>query len=484
MPYPFSEKLNRLIQSRKITVYALAAQSGINRTLIQKMIKGERIPAKRGVVEALAATLMLTPRERSELLESYAAAKVGPDVYERRKAVLDFYNNLPPAPARNTAFSEAVPPPRMEKSGETIYGRAEVLNRLTAVLEAEAMREHGRIRMLAQPEFTDLFHFLTVLCMRRKNLTLDHIVCMENSQGERNALYNLQCLRAMVPLLVSGCTYRPRGYYDSIGGHYGSTSVLPYLILTDRSVMRISYDAGCAVISDQPEYLRLYHTIFDSISEQAVPLSTTFQSLSQEIDFINRQSPAAGDMDCDFSAEPCLLLFLPGDMMRRYLDPGLAADPQQMGTVLKYFGTPFFQNRLRSLGSVYFSAEGMEHFLATGRLSEVPPELYRPLNTKDRFRLLRILYGAALNGTYRPMLANAQKLRIPPCFSTYTFRGKNIIFMYGSPGREQTVFSFSEESIVTTIQDFMDCLPESGLVRTREETLDYLRKLLGSAPAE
>jgi transcriptional regulator with XRE-family HTH domain len=90
----FSEQLRKFINQRGIKIYALAQTSGIDRTLIQKMLKGERLPAEQTVVQELAQSLMLTPEETEALLLSYYVSKMGEGTYARRKYVKDFFNHF------------------------------------------------------------------------------------------------------------------------------------------------------------------------------------------------------------------------------------------------------------------------------------------------------------------------------------------------------------------------------------------------------
>ncbi len=480
----FSEELEYFIKSRKITVYSLAERSGVDRTLIHKMMKGERVPAKESVVRALASELMLTPGESAGLLESYRAAKMGEDVYARRRAVLDFYNGFPTPPA-GPARRESTAPVRVPVENGTVSGKLEVGGLIGAVLEAEAAKEKGRVRILAQPECPMLFDLLPLAGLRRQNLTVDHVICLENSGSEvgRSALYNLNCLGAVMPVLASGCRYRPRYYYGS-ADRFGAAGLMPNLILTGDYLVRISHDASCAAVSSFAPYLELYGRAFDSLSEKSMPMATVFRSPQEEIAYINRLYSEFTAMEDDFTSDPCLLPFAGEEMTRRYVNPALVKDGRAARMILEYMNSVRLQNRLRSLGNVFFSEEGIDRFLSTGRITEVSTGFYSPLEPPDRYRLLRRMFEASLAGKYHPVLVDARRLRIPASLSTYTFRNGAVCFVYTAPGYEYTSFAVSEASTVAAVRDFMGWLPESGLVRSRDETLRYLKEKLAGAPAE
>lgn len=471
----FSEQLHQLVKDRKIAIYALSEQSGVERTLIHKMLKGERVPAKQSVVEALSSALMLTPEENGALFESWLAAKMGEGVYARRRFVLDFYNRFDPAPEKDLVRETGQRPVRVLSENEVAYGNLEVRNLMEAVLETEAAEEDGHIRIVAQPECPYLFDFLSVLGMRRKNLTVDHVLCMENSLNERNSLYNLNCLRAVTPILASGCRYRPLFHYDSIAGHFGSTSIMPYLLLTGKHVMRIAHDASFADVSGLPQQLELYGRIFRSLTEQSESFATVFHSPVEEITYFDRLYDDLTFLEHDFIADPCFLVFTDEEIVRRYAVPALLADEAAMRPILDYFKFSPFKGRMGSMGNIYFSESGVDRFLETGRVTEVPAQYYSQLEVPDRYRLLRSMYETSLSGDYHPVLVNEQKLKIPANLCTYSMKTGVVCFTYTAPHRDYTAFLITEKSIVTAIQDFLDYLPESGLVHSPEETLRYLK---------
>ncbi len=474
----FSEELESFIRGRKITVYSLAERSGVDRTLIHKMMKGERVPAKESVVRALASELMLTPEESAELLESYRAAKMGRDVYARRKAVLDFYNGFP-TPPESSLREESRAPARVPVEDGTVSGKLEVGNLIGAVLESEAAREKGRVCILAQPECPILFDLLPLVGMRRQNLTVDHVICLENSGSEagHNALYNLGCLGAVMPVLASGCRYRPRYYYGS-ADRFGEAGMMPNLILTGNYLVRISHDASCAAISSFSPYLELYGRAFDSLSEKSMPLATVFCTPQEEISYISRLYSEFTAVEDDFTSDPCLLPFAGEEMTRRYTAPALMKDGRDARMILEYMDSVHLKNRIRNLGNVFFSEEGIDRFLSTGRITEVPTGFYSPLELPDRYRLLRGMFEASLAGKYHPVLVDARRLRIPESLSTYTFRNGAVCFIYTAPGYEYTAFTVSEASTVAAVRDFMGWLPKSSLVCSSAETLRYLKEKL------
>ena len=73
----FSEKLQECITKSNMKIASLSKISGVERSFIQKMLTGERIPSDPAVLQRLADALMLSPSQRRMLLDSYFISKMG-----------------------------------------------------------------------------------------------------------------------------------------------------------------------------------------------------------------------------------------------------------------------------------------------------------------------------------------------------------------------------------------------------------------------
>ena len=67
----FGELLQKFIDDRKINITTLAKESGIDRTLIQRYISGERTPVSRDKLEMIIRPLMLNVIQYNEVVEAY-----------------------------------------------------------------------------------------------------------------------------------------------------------------------------------------------------------------------------------------------------------------------------------------------------------------------------------------------------------------------------------------------------------------------------
>ena len=83
----FSQKLCGYVENASMKVATLSRLSGVERSYIQKMLSGERLPKEYSILLRLAEALMLTPAESSSLRDAYEISKMGESVYSRHRAV-------------------------------------------------------------------------------------------------------------------------------------------------------------------------------------------------------------------------------------------------------------------------------------------------------------------------------------------------------------------------------------------------------------
>lgn len=82
----FSELCKKYIKRGGTNIYQLAKRSGLERTSIQRMVNGSRLPGKE-FVQSVCANLKLNRAEEEELLELYEIEKIGRSVFLNRKAI-------------------------------------------------------------------------------------------------------------------------------------------------------------------------------------------------------------------------------------------------------------------------------------------------------------------------------------------------------------------------------------------------------------
>ena len=82
----FSNKCREYLKDTGENVYQLSASSGLDRTSLQRMITGKRLPGI-DFVRQFCDSLRINPSQRRELMELYKIEKIGKEVYYNRKYI-------------------------------------------------------------------------------------------------------------------------------------------------------------------------------------------------------------------------------------------------------------------------------------------------------------------------------------------------------------------------------------------------------------
>ena len=90
----FHKLLTRFINEKNTTIYTLAKNTGIERSYIQKMKSGARIPGEKSTILKLAKGLMLTANESAQLVQAYSIAKMGEGKYYQRMFVQNIISSF------------------------------------------------------------------------------------------------------------------------------------------------------------------------------------------------------------------------------------------------------------------------------------------------------------------------------------------------------------------------------------------------------
>ena len=83
----FSDLLSEYITMKDVGVYPLSQFCGLDRSSMYKIINGKRKPAGEDVVRKMAQFMQLTPQEKIDFMNAFYIARMGAEVYYRRKSV-------------------------------------------------------------------------------------------------------------------------------------------------------------------------------------------------------------------------------------------------------------------------------------------------------------------------------------------------------------------------------------------------------------
>ena len=184
----FHKLLTRFINEKNTTIYTLAKNTGIERSYIQKMKSGARIPGEKSTILKLAKGLMLTANESAQLVQAYSIAKMGEGKYYQRMFVQNIISSFAEVQTKNTLILECNTQNNLVMSNdyEHISGVSAVHKVLRAVMEIEASKEDGCIRIIAQPSFSYIYDCISTL---NSSTNVENIITLYKQDNDLSLIH-------------------------------------------------------------------------------------------------------------------------------------------------------------------------------------------------------------------------------------------------------------------------------------------------------
>lgn len=483
----FSDRLRQLLNESGTNIYQLSKNAKLDRTTIQRALKGERLPGT-AFIEKICDFLRVSPAERSELFELYTICKIGEKVYASRKYIKDMIERMATihskcdnAPIGKRTISVG---DHIENGIKAFSGQFSVNNLLRDVLEDEVFNETSPQIYLTIPfENTFLFDLLYQLCLNNKNLIIKHIIQLsKNPLASQDPNYNLSALSNILPFaLCQWSDYQPYYYYGNIESSKDINIVMPYYILTSKRIIGLSHDFNTAVLFDNRELYNIYYNNFDKCLCQSMPLLKQLGTCQEMLTTYLTAYTNAGTFTHNIEPQPCLARYYTEQLIENKLRKEL-----ENRELLKSLLCQLYDNfrHFERIPMSFFSIDGIEYMARTGMMADLPPQYALPFTVNERRELLEKLRKDIADDTYFVRAINTSKFTISP-FSTVQLYGSNVLVIVSINSEGMASSSFIEEkSICESFFDFLESLQESDLLFSKEETLRIIDEIVNRLSIE
>ncbi len=172
--------------------------------------------------------------------------------------------------------------------------------------------------------------------------------------------------------------------------------------------------------------------------------------------------------------QPCFGRYYTPEIIGKYFQVQNCPIPHMFDAAVQHFAR--FRMIEKNFCTV-FSEKGLQHFIETGIVTEMPPEYIPPAEVNDRIYLLSQLRKDIADGTITGLIVCPSYLQLPDYLSMN-------IDSNGSPHFDTTSafpggafycnIHISEKSICQAFKDFFTSLPGSQMVYSQADTLRIL----------
>lgn len=479
-----SQKITEYISESGETVQSLAEMGNINRTTLQRVKSGERLPT-RAFFKKLTRVLRLSSAEEAELETLLAIAQVGEGTYANRQKIIELIETVSELTEYQIPFSKELH--QKEAAGnaadfdqvmQIVSGESQVLNLIEHSIDRELFQAAEPTVKLAIPYgFQAVYDYLFQQMMgNNKQLSLQDVLSLRRGSDDTVADPMLGALKHLIALtLLDNVNYQSYCWVQQtekvIPGQEIS-ALFPYFILTTNAVITISGDLTQAVLYQDPAFHRLYSDSFEKMLASTQPFILESNDLFKVF-----------DLDRNFKVEviveplPCFAYYTDRELLEAKLNKEFPYYEPLLEAVDRYYN--YFRQVSRGMLNV-FSLKNLRQFMEDGCLV-YPEEIYHLLTPIERMTALKQIRDDLLYDRRNLFALDDDKLFLNSAMefiyeSTDCLR---LILHYKIEGRViYKTIELREPGIIATFKEFFSSLPDSDYVQPTETTLAALDALI------
>lgn len=464
----FSEKCKQILEENGTNVYRLANNTGLERTTLQRMITGKRLPHME-FVKQFCKELRFCGEEEKQLMELYQMERIGEGTYRNRQMIHSILNHLEEEPLGLQVYTEMEEERPLEQT-TALEERGAVWMQVVQVLR-RAFREREASNIYTNfpadsPEFFQVLKMLQRSCPQT-GARVCHIICFQTNS--RETLTNLKALYHMVPFVLSEYMGYASFYcYSRISAGDVEQMMFPYYIVTRQQVLVISGDMKRAILHTEPQIVQCYQKEAEKLLIHAKSLLHTAQKAEdawEEYSRIVQESAVTGV----FSPQPCFRYFLPRELFLEYVE----RCPARIREAAEKL-TDWWENNREIQPLEYYTEEGLRDFMETGKFQAQAASYLPPLSLGERVGVLERFLS---EGDKKGYLLR-EKVRLPGNVTLELHGRKHVLFIKTDEDGRFFFLDIVESSICEAFEDFAASIVEMEEVCTPKEQRKFVEALL------
>ena len=468
----FLEELNIIIKRKKISKNKLAVKIDVDPSSFYQMLAGKRYLNER-LFDRLLPILNISPDEETYLRELYQIMLVGEENYNKSKSVIKFIENLNMDHDTHLIHSFKM---QMDHMDEIVHGRENV-NRVIFQIILNAYEKNESLKILCQPE-CEVLSFLLNILRDNPRMSVEQIICLDSERSD-SGIKNISALEKLTPGLMGerGFNYSIYYFYDSIFTRYGSTSLMPYLIVSDSMGLIFSTDLEDGLFFEDKEKVELFRKRYSKIKNYTSIFTTNDARLRDIKQTLKKFDFQKNEEETWYVL--CPMIPLPSYSSDFWISL-IKLDDEKREELIQFLQQ---DNKKAALEDekrkkyAFFTKKGVLDFYENGHIIDALSEHFLPVPVKKRKEILReILEGISDNRVDAFLLKDDAMALSRDFYMIVSKEGINCT----RKKRDHTslMLTFFEDSICRTIYEFMENLKKSDLVESRETMIGFLEGLL------
>ena len=472
----FSDLLTTSIKSSGLTIPYLASLCGISPSLLAKMKSGQRLSDDENMMTTLFHSLRLSDRKYHELLQAYRIEKMGSDKYHCYLACLktiNHFNHLENSSEHYLSRSISY-----DFKFQPIFHTLQEIKLVFSYLYDSSQETHDTMCLIFPAEnnfLTDFFVALSRTASSSDQLVpVEHIIRLYPSSSSSSNLSNIFSVSNALYTLAMYNGYNPYYYYSE----EAVIQLYPYLVLTSSYALLLNETLNEGMLLNDPEIISTLRHTFSQQLGKCLPLveqignnQNYIAQMLQSLISLSSQE----QVTCSLSSYPCLMTSIPPQTAMLHIPPEVLQTPG----IRNYFihRNEFYSDKIISI----FSLSGLQMFINTGIIEELPDGFHTPFSMAERLEIARNFINLIERKHLHIRILRENKLTVSRYFNITSYCYGKTLFLWKYPNMPFAYNQLQESSVADSFRDFLHFLAESDFVWDEAESIrivsDYINQL-------
>lgn len=475
----FSEKCKEYIRKSNTNIYQLAKSSGLERTMLQRMVNGNRLPDIEAV-KKFCNYVQVTKIEEEKLLELYKIEKIGKETYYARQEIQDLINGIQKMRRDWNKISysrKKMLPSDLNREGTGIRSLRfdlEIMEAIQYVINKEIDRnETARIDMDLFPKCKyAMQQLIREEKVARNQIICNHYVDFLRGSCEGSAIENIRMLKMIVPFAFTfHHTYNVLYSYTTAERKDNLNRLWPHFLVTDSCMILFSENENHAVLIENREMIRCYREEIEEFSGKRRALFENQESCKNKFDAYFKRGVKNFPL-CIYEGNMCVERMFYPELVEAEKD-----NPYVCILVNSYNEHIYVERQKPSV--CIFSLGGLDEFMESGKLPGIYGQNSRVYTVSERKKMLEY-YVESLSDEYiKSYLIKDDVYSIDSGISIELYDGNRLCFISTSGEFPFGIVTINESNICDMFRDYFESLLKSGQVWDEEETRMKVREKIG-----
>ena len=466
----FSEKCRELLAENGYNVYRFSQIASLERTTLQRMVTGKRLPSPE-FVEHFCQALRISLTEKKEVMDLYKMESIGETAYQNQTLILQLFEKL----------SILEKNKRFNNQSVVNYGEIKLISPVsTDKYETELLLQYVLRKTLQEQESPELYtnlpgansllpHYLNLLVPEyNKTILIKHLIHFQPNASY--AYENLETLHQIIPLCFSsGINYIPFYYYSKLSQNDQPNLLYPFYIITEKYVLQLTTDLSKGILHSDPVILQEYTKEFQNCLKHSAPLLQQSKDPAEALQLYLTSFDTVQTLT-GLASTPCDM----DSMDDEYFFHRVKETSPEYIPLMKTYAA--YLDGLKQVSRhTFFTSNGVQKFCECGISSGTSSIVIPNFSPKERLTSLKYFLEHFSNESHQMLNSNFSY----PDSLFIELRNNHSLFLINLADKTNISFIIIQESsICNAFSEFFRSLTDSEFITPENQTRTLIQKYI------